>query len=200
MAKFSVLQDLSVELRRQIFEALESTPDTDFGLSGSVDRITLRPPSDGLAQNVVGSLYLYRLEINPNLRNQPFLPDRTSDDQYHRPPLPLQLRYLFTPLDDDEGLNQLLLGRVLQHFNDFPSFSTLSGEPIGDAFGGASTEIRVTSDVLTLEQLGQLWNAFARPYRVGLPLLVEVVAIDSGQPPVRRGRISEVLVAVGKEG
>lgn len=198
MASFDILQDVSTELRRQIFDALEATPDTDFGLQGSIERITLQSPGDQIPSNVVASLYLYHLEIDPNLRNQPYLPDRASDDRFRRPPLPLQLRYLFTPVDSDEGLNQLLLGRVLQHFHDFPNFGEVAGTPIGDAFGGASPEVRVKPDLLSLEQLSQMWNAFSQPYRIALSLLVEVVALDSGQPPLRRGRVGEVLTATGE--
>lgn len=198
MASFALLQDVSAELRRQIFDALEATPDTDFGLQGSIDRITLQSPGATLPSNVVASLYLYHLEIDPNLRNQPYLPDRASADLFRRPPLPLQLRYLFTPIDSDEALNQLLLGRVLQHFHDFPSFADAAGTPIGDAFGSASPEVRVKPDLLSLEQLSQMWNAFSQPYRVALSLLVEVVALDSGQPPRRRGRVGDLLSVTGK--
>ncbi len=198
MPNFSIIQDVSIELRRQIFAALQATPDTDFGLGGTIDRITLQSPADTLDSSTVASLYLYHLEIDKHLRNQPPLPDRDRDDQHRRPPLPLQLRYLFTPVDDAETVNQLLLGRVLQHFHDFPSFATVDGEPIGDAFGGASPELRVRPDPLGLEQLSQIWNAFSTPYRLALSLLVEVVAVDSGWPPVRRRRATELVGAVGE--
>lgn len=197
MGSFATIQDVSVELRRQITEALAATHDTDFGSAGATERITLAPPSDKLASGVEASLYLYHLDIDPNLRNQPDLADRTRDDQFRRPPLPLRLRYLFTPVGEDEAKNQLLLGRMLQHFHDSPSFGTLSQKPVGDSFGGASTEIRVRPDPLSLEQLSQIWNAFSHPYRIAVSLLVEVVAIDSGRPPVRRGRVTEVLTATG---
>lgn len=198
MASFALLQDVSTELRRQIFDALEVTPDTDFGLQGSIERITLQSPGGQIPSDAVASLYLYHIEIDPNLRNQPYLPDRAGAELFRRPPLPLQLRYLFTPVHGDEGLNQLVLGRVLQHFHDFPSFGEAAGTPIGDAFGGASPEVRVKPDLLSLEQLSQMWNAFSQPYRVALSLLVEVVALDSGQPPRRRSRVGELLTVTGK--
>lgn len=199
MPGFGIIHDVSIELRRQIFEALESTSDTDFGLGGSVERITLQSPGDTLDANTVASLYLYHLEIDKHLRNQPPLPSRLRDDEFRRPPLPLQLRYLFTPVDDAETVNQLVLGRVLQHFHDVPQFATVSGSLIGDAFGGASPDIRVKPDLLSLEQLSQIWNAFSTPYRVALSLLVEVVAVDSGQPPRRQGRVGELIAGIGEE-
>jgi hypothetical protein len=198
MAGFGILSDVTVELRRQIFEGLQATPDTDFGLAGTIDRITLQSPGETLDPGTLASLYLYHIEINPHRRNQRPLPDRSRADVFHAPPLPLQLRYLFTPVDEDETVNQLLLGRVLQHFNDFPSFEAVSGQPVGDAFGGGSPALRVKPDLLSLEQLAQMWNAFSTPYRIALGLLVEVVAVDSGQPPERRRRVDEMATAIGK--
>lgn len=198
MAGFGILSDVSVELRRQIFEALQATPDTDFGLAGTLDRITLASPGQELDAETVASLYLYHVDINHHRRNQLPLPDRNRSDSFRKPPLPLQLRYLFTPIAEDEPINQLLLGRVLQHFHDFPSFDTVSGTAIGDAFGGGSPEVRVKPDILSLEQLAQMWNAFSTPYRIALGLLVEVVAVDSGLPPERRQRVDEMATAVGK--
>lgn len=197
MAGFSILSDISVELRRQIFEALQSTSDTDFGLAGTLDRITLASPGQDLDAATVGSLYLYHVDINPHRRNQLPLPDRLRADSFRKPPLPLRLRYLFTPVTEDESINQLLLGRVLQHFHDFPCFDAVSGRAIGDAFGGGSPEMRVKPDLLSLEQLAQMWNAFSTPYRIALGLLVEVVAVDSGLPPERRQRVDEMMTAVG---
>lgn len=185
-------------MRTQIFDALESTPDTDFGLSGAIERITTQSPGNTLDQDTVASLYLYHVDIDPHLRNQFQLPDRSRDDQLLHPPLPLQLRYLFTPVTSDEGVNQLLMGRVLQHFHDAPSFGSVSGTPIGDSLGGASPELRVKPDLLSLEQLSQMWNAFSQPYRIALSLMVEVVALDSGRLPARTGRTLTVMTAVGE--
>lgn len=196
MSNFSVIHDVSIELRRQIFEALAGTPDTDFGVT-SVDRLTLMSPGETLDNNTVASLFLYHLDIDAHLRNQPPLPDASRDDRFHRPPLPLQLRYIFTPVGDEAG-NQLLLGRVLQHFHDFPSFPSLNGTPIGNSRGAASPELRVVADPLPVEQLTQLWNAFSAPYRTAISLLVEVVAIDSGLPPSQRRRVEEILPGIGQ--
>jgi hypothetical protein len=197
MSNFSVIHDVSIELRRQIFEALAATPDTEFGVT-SVERVTLKSPGETMENNTVASLFLYHLDIDAHLRNQRPLPDASRDDRFHRPPLPLLLRYIFTPVGDDETENQLLLGRVLQHFHDFPSFPSLSGKSIGNSRGAASPELRVVPDLLPVEQLTQLWNAFSAPYRTVISLLVEVVALDSGLPPAQRRRVEEMLPGVGQ--
>ncbi len=199
MAGFGVIRDISRELRGQVFAALEATPDVDFALDGVLARLSLQPPADGLDASVIASLYLYHVEVDKHLRNQRRLPDRTAEDLFRNPPLPLQLRYLFTPVSEDEETNQLLLGRIIQHFHDYPTVALLEGTPLGDSHGGASPALRVRPDLLTLEQLSQIWNAFSRPYRVAVSLLVEVVAIDSGLPPVRGTRVVEMASATGKK-
>jgi hypothetical protein len=195
VSNFSVIHDVSLELRQQIFQALAQTPDTDFGVT-SVDRLTLMSPGEKLDNNTVASLFLYHLDIDGQLRNLSPLPDSRRDDSFHRPPLPLQLRYIFTPVGD-ETTNQLLLGRVLQHFHDFPSFASLSGLPVGTSRGAASPELRVKPDLLPVEQLTQLWNAFSVPYRTAISLLVDVVAVDSGLPPKQRQRVTDMLPGIG---
>ena len=198
MAGFGVIRDISHDLRRQIFDALVATPNVDFALGGDVSRLTLSPPAEGLAATVVASLYLYHIEVDRHLRNQRPLPDPAAEDRFRNPPLPLQLRYLFTPVSADEDLNQLLIGRILQHFHDHPSFAALEGAPLGDSFGGASPALRVRPDLLTLEQAAQLWNALSQPFRVAVSLLVEVVAIDSALPPGTGPRVGRVPLLPGE--
>jgi len=200
MSGFGVVHDVTLELRRQIYAALTATPEADFSLDNEATDISLSAPRDDLPEAVVACLYLYHLDIDKHLRNQRPLPDRESADLFHRPPLPLQLRYLFTPVGEQEDGNHLLLGRVLQHFHDAPSFATLSGEPVGDSRGGASRELRVRTEMLSLEQLAQIWNALSTPFRLSLPLLVEVVAVDSAAPPRRTPRVETLVPAIGKMG
>lgn len=197
MSSFAVVQETSLELRRQIFTALDTTPDTDFGLNGDIDRIQVGPPGDDLPNGTLASLFLYHIDIDRHLRNQRPLPDRSDAALQRRPPLPLQFRYLFTPVDDDETMNHLVLGRVLQHFHDSPAVTSLGGIPLDDSFGGASPALRVKPDMLSVEQLSQIWNAFSTPYRLSVGFLVDTAAVDSGEPPLRAPRVEELLTATG---
>lgn len=197
MSSFSIIHDTGVELRRQIFDALQATPDIDFGLSGSMDKIQIAPPSDDLPSNTLAVLFLYHIDIDKHQRNQRWLPDRNDPSLQRRPPLPLQFRFLFAPVSDDDKLNHLVLGRVFQRFYDEPTVGTLEGLPIGDSFGGASPALRIKPDMLTIEQLSQLWNALSTPFRLSLSLLVDAAVIDSGLPPRRVPRVEELLPASG---
>ncbi len=118
MSAFSIVHDISIELQSQIADALRNAPDVNFDIGPGVEKISLISPGGKPPTDTVASLYLYHVDIDKHLRNQKPLPDPANDRQFRRPPLPLQLRYLFTPIGEDEPTNQLVLGRVLQHFHD----------------------------------------------------------------------------------
>ena len=197
MSSFSIIQDAGLEMRRRIFFALETTPDTDFGLNGNIDRIRIAPPGEDIPDGSLAALFLYHIDIDKHLRNQRNLPDRDDPALMRRSPLPLQFRFLFSPLDDDDTINHLIIGRVLQHFQDQPFITTIAGQPLTDSFGGATAALRVKPDMLTVEQLSQLWNALSAPFRLSIAFLVEIAAVDSGEPPRRAPRVEEFLSATG---
>lgn len=199
MSNFAIIRNVSLELRNQIHGALVATPDTDFGLN-SPDDIALDPPGDRIGDGVQASLYLYHVEIDRHLRNQRPLPDVDRPDTFRKPPLTLRMRYLFTPVTTEEDSNHLILGRVLQHVHDHPQISQAASTPIGDSFGGASARLRIVPDMLTVEQMAQLWNALSEPYRIAIAFLVDVAAIDSASVPERRTRVTELITAAGKTG
>ncbi|MFC4260991.1 DUF4255 domain-containing protein [Marinobacter lacisalsi] len=193
MSAYSIIEGTSTELRRQIFEALDSAPDTDFSLTDPASNITLDAPGGDLSSQFVVSLYLYHIDQNRHLRNQP--PLRTGSDELRRPPLPLQLRYLVTPLDSETN-NHLMLGRILQHCHDHPTIDSIEGRPLDTSHGGASSEIRIRLESLTLEQLAQIWNAFNQPFRLATVLLVEAVVIDSALSPEKHAPVRDTYTVV----
>ena len=199
MSGYTIIRDISVELRRRIFDSLRSSPVDAFDLTftDEVTNIVLDSPSDEPGNNVKATLYLYHVDVNKALRNQRMLPQPGQSDELRLPPMPLQLRYLFTPVDDDEATNHLIAGRVLQYFYDNPKVATLAGETLGDSFGGGSKELRIKPELLTMEQLSQIWNAFNQAYRLSLIFLVEVVALDSAKSPVRAPRVVDSSTVVG---
>ncbi len=195
MSAFSVIQDVSVLLRGEVFRALASASGVTFTLSDPATNVELGPPGEG-GETTRATLYLHHVELERHLRNQRHLPSREDPSRSLRPPLTLQLRYLLTPSDSLETNNQLLLGRVLQHFHDHPLHPVPGDEP-RDSHGGASPEIRVVPETPSLEHLTQLWNALNQPFRLSVVLLVEVVAIDSGLPPRAAPRVGSFHTLVG---
>lgn len=197
MSAFSIIHDATLQLRADLFNALEATADTDFGLDGQIERITLGSPAAELDDTTVASLYLYRFGINPALRNQQALPDPANPSLHHTPPLPLQLHFLFTPVLDEEQINLLVLGRALQFIHDASRVSTLDGQPIDNSHGGAPRVLRRYVEELDLEQLNGLWAAFTTPWRLSTGIRLETVAIDSALPPQQLPRAEQLVQAVG---
>lgn len=197
MAKFTIIGDVTLELRHQIYSALATATDPIFNLPTEAQAVFIGPPdADTIDARAVAALYLYHLTPSKHLRNQRPLPDPIDPSRFRRPPLPLELRYLAVPLVDSEVGHQHL-GRILQHFNDQGTFSTVDGLPIGDSFGGAANEFRVSIDPLTIEQLGHIWSGFGESFRLSIGLLVEVVAIDSALPPDAVPRVDELHLLTG---
>lgn len=196
MSAFTIINDISTELRRRIYAAMTTTQGVTLGFSNEVSNIILSPPQETNDAGAKLSLYLYHVGINNSLRNQRMLPQPGRSDEQRLPPLPLELRYICTPIDEEET-NQLMIGRLLQFVYDAPSITTLNNVPLGDSFGGASRELRLIPDLMNVEQLSQLWNAFSQPFRLSLAFQVDVVAIDSARAPRVAPRVTEMLSATG---
>lgn len=197
MSSHAILHDISRELRRRIHAALADTPGTDFDLTTEEGDIILSPPPEPAAGAPLLSVYLYHIEPEPHLRNQPYL---NVDTRLRYPPLALQLHYLITALDDQEPTNQLVLGRILQHFHDNPYIREIGGGPLDDSFGGNSPEARITLEMLTLEELSRVWQALRSGYQLSLAYKVQVVTVDSARAEADARRVRELHTAVGVKG
>lgn len=195
MSNYTVIQDASLELRRRIYAALSSAPDADLGLSSPDKDITLSPPSEKMTGTPRLSLFLYHIEPDGHLRNQP--PLSAGQTGLRFPPMAIQLRYLITPLDKDEDQNHLMLGRILQHFHDQPFVTSLNDTPLDNSHGGNSDRFRITFETLSMEQLSQVWNALNTGYRLSVAYAVRIVAIDSDQGVTDAKRVIEAHAAVG---
>jgi len=196
MSSFTIINDISLEIRRRIYEAMNSAVGVSLGFTDESSNILLELPKESPETGTRLYLYLYHIGINNALRNQRLLPVRERDDELRLPPLPLELRYIATPVIDEEN-NRLIIGRLLQFAYDNPSIDSLDGSPLGDSFGGACKTLRVTPDLLNVEQLSQLWNAFNQPYRLSLTFRVDVVAVDSARIPVVAPRVSGAFSLAG---
>lgn len=194
MSSYTIIQNTSEELRRRIFNALASAPDADLNMQNPEADITFSPPSDQLPNNLNLSLYLYHVEVNGDLRNQHRL--AVGQTGIRKPPVPLDLRYLVTPLDDTETINQLMIGRVIQHFYEEPLLTSLNGTPLDDSFGGGSNQFRIMLEALSIEFLSQLWSALNTDFRVAIGYQVRVVTIDMTELAASK-RVSESHAAVG---
>ena len=178
MSDFDIILRVSNGLRSNILSGLANIADFNIPRRDSVERISSGPPDGASGAEIIASLYLYRVDILPHLRQRPAEPlnDRSSMPS----PTPLRLHYLFTPCGASEAINQLMLGRSLQYFSDFPVFQLTEGSQGGSEAG--VSQCRLTVDTLSTEQLAQLFTAFCTPYRTALPLFVDGISMDSRVP------------------
>lgn len=125
------------------------------------------------------SLWLYRVVRDEFMLNRP--PERPAANQVARYPLPIDLHYLVTPVAKAPESRQMLLGAVLQVFNDH---SILAASDLGVPSPVQGAKLRMNLETLTLEQLSQAWYALKEPYQLSVSYLLQLVSIDSGHEPL----------------
>jgi hypothetical protein len=147
--------------------------------------VTLNNPEEFERQEREGvSIWLYLVERDGETLNRP--PRRITPDRVLSPPLPLRLHYLVTPQVNFQtreraaDLEQLILGKILQVFQDGPC---LKGARLLNTLSGKGFEFYVRLKTLTLEQITRVWDALNRPYQLCVSYEVSVVPIDSALEP-----------------
>lgn len=175
----------SVTMRELLREALDG--DVDLGVlfssgAGGGMVVTLDTPEEMVDVGDEGvSIWLYRIQRDCETLNRP--PRRIAPDQIERPPLPLRLHYLVTPIVDRatrpqaSELEQHILGKALQVYHDV---ATLRGALLRDDLTGAAIEAFVRLEPLSLEEITRVWDALEVPYQLSVSYEVSVVPIHSG--------------------
>ncbi|TDF38585.1 DUF4255 domain-containing protein [Alteromonadaceae bacterium M269] len=186
MASYSVLHDISKEIQKNLYNALVDTPDTDFTLTDADTDVILAKPDDAESESGKVALYLYHMDVNAHLRNQPRV--AIGAESLVNPPLPFRLRFLLTPVSDSHVTNQLILGRLIQFLYDNPLIQSSTDLVLSDERGGAK-ELRIHPDNLSVESLNQLWTAMNEAYRLSYAFTVDVVHIDSAKQPAAAHRV-----------
>lgn len=133
------------------------------------------------------SVWLYRIARDPELLNQP--PRRISTNQYEYRQLPLRLHYLMTPVVNDQetsgnepGLEQFVIGKVLQTLHDTPS---IQGALLRADLVGTGADLRVRLEPLNLEETTRVWEAMESSYQLCVSYEVSLVMIASNKEPER---------------
>lgn len=129
------------------------------------------------------TVFLYRVGVNPHMRNGP---RRTlSDGRTARPPLPLELGYLITAWAGDAEGEHRILGRVMQIFYEHGEIG--SADLTGDSWS-AGDSVQLVLDSLPVEDHFRLWDSVNLPYQLSLTYAARVVGIEPASseqvPPV----------------
>jgi hypothetical protein len=187
MSDYKVVRAVSNRLRDLVWDAIEKDQDPDLRNFVQVRAaISLANPKETRESDANRlSLWLYHVTENEFEKNQP-PPRSNGHDPISYSPLALNLFYLITPFgpaDNTETLH-LLLGRVMQILHDnaiVPLFN-----PLDEIY----EELHIVLCRLSLEELGQIWEALREPYRLSVCYQVSVAHIDS-QRARGAGRVTE---------
>ena len=129
------------------------------------------------------TIFLYRVAVNPEMRNGPLR--IRPDGKRARPLLPLELSYLVTPWANDTRDEVRIVGRVLQVLYDH---AELGPADLQGPSWTADDSVQLALETLPLEQHLRIWETSDLPYRLSLTYLARVVGIEPAEaaevPPV----------------
>lgn len=159
------------------------------------------------------NLFMYYVSLNPAMRNLDLPSSSAQGTRLSNPPLALDLHYLVTAYGSTQFDPEILLAWALSVFHETPVVASQTIQAALDALTqqqqpttGASLishstlaeqveHIRITPEVLTAQEIWQLWTAFQAAYRPTTALQVSVVVIQDTQPftsnlPVRHRTVT----------
>jgi hypothetical protein len=164
----NVIRDVSLTLKTFINNGAADILQPQIADLSDLSDATLTPPAL--------SIFLFELMEDPSARNLPLVRQTQKNPVViQKPPMALQLNYLFTPWTTNFETDQQLLGRVMQLFYEQ---AILSGPVLQGVLAGSAISLKVTLHALTLEERTRVWLALTRPYRTSLSYGVRVVNID----------------------
>jgi hypothetical protein len=181
MSKFTAIWAVSKTLQTLLETEMKADPQfstMQVPISLESPR-AIRAPGSAIPSTSL-SIWLYRVTRNEfTLNNRP---PRTVLNQLPYPPIPVDLYYLITPMNEDPESQQVVLGKVLQVFNDR---AVLRGSDLQASLQGGTEELRLILEALTLEELTRVWHSLQEPYQLSLSYNVQVVTIESNNEPLR---------------
>jgi hypothetical protein len=203
---YSALQSASLTLAALVRSRLENDPVLSAffnSASGGTLIVSITNPQEMSEAHQEGvSLWMYRVIRDADRLNQPNT--RLNPRQSRFPSLPLRLHYLVTPFvragqANSAELEQRILGKVMQTFNDHPRFR---GADLQGDLSGSAQEFQVLLESLLLEDIARVWNALNQPYQLSVSYEVAVVNIDSelieSVAPVQSAEpVSAIIVGEG---
>ncbi len=130
------------------------------------------------------NLFLYQTQMNAAWRNQD-MPRQIKPNETGQPPLALDLYYLVTAYERDDGdasvIAHRLLGRAMRMLHDHPLLgadeirTALTDNDLADQI----ERVRITPQPMSVEEFSKLWTTFQVGYRISAAYQVSVVLIDS---------------------
>ncbi len=184
MSGHLVLSTVSKKLQEILWEAYQDEPEILEFVSSDADIVLTNPTQTAQDSAKRLSLWLYQINENEFLKNQP--PRRTNGHStLHDAPLALNLFYLITPFAPSGELDHILLGKTMQVLYDNATIY------LNDVDNNVFEELRIIFCRLSLEELTRIWEALREPYRLSVCYQVKVTSISS-QQVMDKARVVEV--------
>jgi uncharacterized protein DUF4255 len=145
---------------------------------------------DPLKPNI--TIFLYRIAVNPQMRNNP---RRAKADGTIQPtPLPLELSFLITAWAKETRDEVKLIGRILQVLYDHRELG--AADLVGATWDKDDT-VQLILESLPLEDHYRIWDANEVAYRLSLTYMARVVGLAATEtlvvPPVVDADLEVVL-------
>ena len=173
-------------------------------VQGSITVTSLPPDKIDVSANVEASqlnLFMYHVSFNQGWRNVGQPAFNQKGERVSNPPLALDLHYLLTAYGSEELHTDILLGYGMQLFHEtmvldrdairksIAAPSLLQGGSLPDSLKVLSTsqlaeqaeQIKITPEMLSIEDISKLWAAFGAKYRPTAAYKVTVVLIESSK-------------------
>ena len=180
MPDFGVIADVSATLQSVLQAALSVlTPAPSAELHDLQGTISTTPARL--------TIFLYEVVEDPSARNRPREQRATPPAiTVQKPPMALVLRYMLTAWGADRNTDYLILGRAMQVLYDGAIIS--GAQLVGTTLAGTQQALKVTLQLLTLEERTRVYNSVHQPYRLSVNYEIRVVNLDA----VRSTRIPQV--------
>jgi hypothetical protein len=129
------------------------------------------------------TIFMYRIAVNPAMRNAPRR--LRADGSLQPPPLPLELSFLITAWAKDTRDELRIVGRIIQVLDDHRELG--AANLVGTSWDTDDT-VQLLLDSLPLEDHYRIWDANNVAYRLSLTYLARIVGLTPsetiGGPPI----------------
>jgi hypothetical protein len=186
---FTALYSTSIALSNYLRASLQAVPAPGLGFGGGGRVVSINSPREMReeADQEGLSVWLYRAVRDDQRLGIP--DERVGPNQLRRPPLPLRLHYLMTPVTYKGGaggapdIEQKVMGRVMQALHTRP---ILRGVDLsGTDFEGTETQLNVRLETLSLDETSRVWEALEGSFQLAISYEVSIVNVAADLQPMK---------------
>jgi len=160
-------------------------PEFDFQPVSSTQLSREDFPGDGDGGGELVSIYLYRVSVDPHLRNA----GRVRTPEMRPVPLSLDLHLLFSLWSTSASHDHFVLAWLMRQLHLHPVLDASALNP--DAGWEADEVVHLIPSELSNEDMMRLWDAVTPSYRLSVSFIARIVRIDpdeftEGEPMITR--------------